>query len=181
MPTSPVPLRVAAKVLNVDVSTLRRWIRAGACTVRPGEPGRGHGAMVNVADLQRWRATHGATAVLAEEWQQQVAEAFLAFHRAQRHRVVRRVDDLGVDLLGDERQPGLLPGEPRGPVRDGGRGGDDLGGGVELAEPLRVRALADDREVSAGVAESTYEAVDVTTDPAPVRGHRGPGRARAPA
>ena len=38
--------------------------------------------------------------------------------RVQRHRVVRRVDEVGADLLGDQRQPGLLPGQPGRPVRD---------------------------------------------------------------
>jgi hypothetical protein len=83
------------------------------------------------------------------------------------------VDDLGVDLLRDQRQPGLLPRQAGGAVRDGGGTGDDLSRGVELAEPLGVRALADDCEVGTGVAQSTDEAVDVTTDTTPVRGDRG--------
>ena len=49
---------------------------------------------------------------------------------AQRHRVVRRVDDLGGELLGDQRQAGLLPGQPGRPVRDGGRAGDDVACGA---------------------------------------------------
>ena len=65
----------------------------------------------------------------------------------QRHRVVRRVQDVGADLLGDQRQAGLLPGQPGRPVRDRGRAGDDLGVRRQPGVPLRVGALADDGEV----------------------------------
>jgi hypothetical protein len=83
------------------------------------------------------------------------------------------VDDVGVDLLRDERQTGLLPGQARGAVRDRGRTRDDLGVRVEAAQPLGVRALADDREVRTRRAESSDEAVDVAPDASPVRGDSG--------
>ena len=83
------------------------------------------------------------------------------------------MDDVGVDLLRPERQAGLLPGEARRAVGDRGGSGDDLGVGVEAAQPLRVGALADDREIRTGRAQGSDEAVDVATDAAPVRGDSG--------
>src|SRR6266542_6564547 len=61
---------------------------------------------------------------------------------AQWDRVVRRMDHSRADLLRDEGQPALFPGEPRRPVRDGCRPRDDARIGRELAVPLLVRALA---------------------------------------
>lgn len=85
---------------------------------------------------------------------------------------MRRVHDVGVDLLRDQRQAGLLPRQPGRAVRDRGRGGDDLRVGVELAVALGVGPLADDREVGARLGQRPDEPVDVTTDPAPVGGDR---------
>ena len=93
--------------------------------------------------------------------------------RVQRHRVVGRVDQRGVGLLGDQRQAGLLPGQPGRPVRDRRRSGDHLGAGRDPREPLGVRALAHDHEVLAGLPEAADQPVDVATDAATVCGHGG--------
>jgi len=52
----PLSLAQAARELDVSVSCVRRWIRAGAPAVRPGEVGRNKGAIVDVTALRRWRA-----------------------------------------------------------------------------------------------------------------------------
>lgn len=46
----------AAKALKKNPATLRKWIQQGAPCLEPGEVGRGHGAQVDLAALQRWRA-----------------------------------------------------------------------------------------------------------------------------
>ena len=96
-------------------------------------------------------------------------------HRAagpQRARVERRVQHLGADLLGEQRQAGLLPGEPGRAVRDRGRAGDDLGAGQHPAVTLRVGALATTARsaVRADPAERAEQAVDVAADTASVGG-----------
>ncbi len=66
-------------------------------------------------------------------------------HRAagpQRAGVERRVQHVGADLLGEQRQAGLLPGEPRRPVGDGGGRGDDLGGRQHPARSAPRRCAA---------------------------------------
>jgi hypothetical protein len=60
---------------------------------------------------------------------------------------VRGVHDLGADLLGDQRQTGLLPGEPGRAVRDGSRAGDDLGVGRHPAVALGIGTLTGDGEI----------------------------------
>jgi len=57
-----VPLAAAARELRVSPATLRRWLRAGAPAMQPGSVGRGHGAMVCLADVQRWRRAQVAPA-----------------------------------------------------------------------------------------------------------------------
>ncbi|MCC7203116.1 MAG: hypothetical protein IT393_10715 [Nitrospirae bacterium] len=53
--TDAVTLSQAARVLNRDTSTLRRWIKKGCPTVRMGETGR-EGSLVCLDDIKRWRA-----------------------------------------------------------------------------------------------------------------------------
>jgi hypothetical protein len=117
--------------------------------------------------------THGAVQLgLGEE--RDVVQRDHDRHRCvQRHRVVGRVDEVGIDLLGHQRQPGLLPRQPRRAVRDGGRPGHDLGVAGDAGEPLRVRPLADDHEVLAGRRQRADQPVDVAPDPSPVGRHRG--------
>jgi len=80
---------------------------------------------------------------------------------------------LGPDLLGEQRQAGLLPGEARGPVRDRRRAGDDLGVDQHPSVTLRIRTLRHHGEVQAvgsENAEGAEEAVDVSADTTPVGG-----------
>ena len=91
----------------------------------------------------------------------------------QRHGVVRCVQDVGVDLLGDEWEAGLLPGEPRGPVRDRGRASHDGRFRHEPAVPLFVIALGRHREVRSGCAQRGDQAIHVPAQRATVRRHGG--------
>lgn len=60
--SSPRPIAEAARQLDVDVSTLRRWIQRGAPTVNgPGEVGRGHGSEVDPEAVRRWKDGTPAT------------------------------------------------------------------------------------------------------------------------
>ena len=97
----PVGLAEAARQLGKHPATLRRWVAAGAPCVSPGEPGRGRGAMVVVAHIERWRSTGGAPGVLADEWLSRVAEALLAFHREGAHRLVGLKDAAAAAYLHD--------------------------------------------------------------------------------
>jgi hypothetical protein len=51
-----ISLAEAARRLEVDRATVRRWIQDGAPVERPGEVGRGRGALIRLSDLRRWRA-----------------------------------------------------------------------------------------------------------------------------
>jgi hypothetical protein len=54
-PAAPVTIGAAARALAVDRSTIQGWLRRGAPSLRCGEPGRGHGALVDLDQLRRWR------------------------------------------------------------------------------------------------------------------------------
>lgn len=58
--TAGVSVKEAARVLRKSPMTLRRWIKAGAPCVSLGEVGRGHGAIVDLDAIQRWRAAQVA-------------------------------------------------------------------------------------------------------------------------
>jgi len=45
----------AAKKLKKTPSTVRRWVAKGCPCVRPGEVGRGKGAILNIPDVIAWR------------------------------------------------------------------------------------------------------------------------------
>jgi hypothetical protein len=60
-----VTLTVAARELEKSPATLRRWIAAGAPTVRLGEAGRSKGSLVIVSDLIAWRAAQEGIKVSA--------------------------------------------------------------------------------------------------------------------
>lgn len=51
-----ISLKEAAKVLEIDISTLRRDIAAGCPVVELGSVGRGKGSRVDVDAVRRWRA-----------------------------------------------------------------------------------------------------------------------------
>lgn len=70
-----VPIHEAAKELDVAVVTLRKWIARGAPTVRPGEVGRGRGALVCVEDLLRWRG--GGSPLSDSEFDKKLAEGVM--------------------------------------------------------------------------------------------------------
>ncbi len=88
--------------------------------------------------------------------------------RAQRHGVVRRVYHVRVHLLRDQRQAGLLPGQPGRAVRDRGRAGHDVRSGDEPGVPLLVGALTGHRQVRARSLERGYQPIDVAAERAAV-------------
>lgn len=50
----PATIPEAAELLGRSPQTLYRWVRLGAPVCRPGSPGRGHAALVRVAELTAW-------------------------------------------------------------------------------------------------------------------------------
>ena len=81
------------------------------------------------------------------------------------------MDDVGVDLLGYDGQPALLPGQPGGPVRERRRPGDHAGPGGEPLVPFLVGTLADDGQIRAGRVERANEPVNVPAERPPVGWH----------
>ncbi len=59
-PRTALPLAAAARVLDVSVVTLRRWIEAGAPVARTGRRGRGGEALLDPAAIVAWQAARGA-------------------------------------------------------------------------------------------------------------------------
>jgi len=90
--------------------------------------------------------------------------------RPQRHRVVRRVQHVGVDLLDDQRQPGLLPGQPGRPVRDRRRSGHDRGVRCHPGEPFGIGSLAGNGEIGLRDAQRRDQSVDVPSHSTAVGG-----------
>lgn len=99
-----ITLTEAAKQMNCSAATLRRWVQQGAPTVAPGSVGRGHGALVVPADLQRWRYGE-ANQTGAEEQLELLAQAFEDFFRhdsgidAPAHRTIGIPDREAAALL----------------------------------------------------------------------------------
>ena len=83
------------------------------------------------------------------------------------------MDDVGVDLLGDQRQAALLPGQPGRPVRDRSRPGDDARTRDQPAIPFFVSPLAGHRKVGARRFKGNHQPVDVAAKGAAVRRHGG--------
>jgi hypothetical protein len=54
-----VSIEQAAQHFGVHAETVRRWIRAGAPCLSPGQPGRGHGARLDLLAVARWRGATG--------------------------------------------------------------------------------------------------------------------------
>lgn len=52
----PVSLRESAKFFRVDVSTIRRWVQIGCPCLALGSVGRGHGTLLDLEAVARWRA-----------------------------------------------------------------------------------------------------------------------------
>ena len=136
---------------------------------QPGGPA-GRGADRRLVE----RRGHRAVRVRLGEERQVVHGHHDGHAGAQRHRVVRRVDDVGADLLRDERQPALLPGQPGRPVRDGGGAATILGAGHQPPVPLLVGALAGHGQVGPGRPQGAHQTVNVTAD-----AHRGPRAQRS--
>ena len=88
--------------------------------------------------------------------------------RRERHRVVRRVQDVRLHTADDERQPGLLPGQPRRGSGGPARGEVD----AILAEHRPVvgpiARLGQDVRVDAEARQPHEDFVDVAADPAVV-------------
>jgi hypothetical protein len=100
---NPVSLASAAAELEVGVSTLRKWLQAGAPCESPGTAGRGRGALVSVAALRGWRAARTAPAVAESpaDALRLVAASFLAFHRDGQHRIIGLRDGEAAAYLHD--------------------------------------------------------------------------------
>jgi phage terminase Nu1 subunit (DNA packaging protein) len=49
-----MPLRAAAKVLQVDPSTLQRYLRKGCPSLRKGRRGPGNSALVDLRQVRAW-------------------------------------------------------------------------------------------------------------------------------
>jgi hypothetical protein len=54
--TQGVTAAQAAAHFNVSADTVRRWVRLGCPTIRPGEVGRTRGALLDIDAVARWRA-----------------------------------------------------------------------------------------------------------------------------
>ena len=55
--TEPATVRETARELGLDVSTVQKDVRRGCGgIVRPGAPGRGNGALIDVPVYRNWRA-----------------------------------------------------------------------------------------------------------------------------
>ena len=50
-----ISINKAAKMLGKTPSTVRRWVQKGCPCVRPGETGRGKGAILSLDDVMAWR------------------------------------------------------------------------------------------------------------------------------
>ena len=74
-------------------TTVRRWLQRGAPTVRPGEAGRGKGALVDVVALERWRTEAAKPQPDARATVLQLAALLRDYHRAGDHRLVGLRDD----------------------------------------------------------------------------------------
>ena len=86
---------------------------------------------------------------------------------------MRRVNDLGSKLLGDQREPGLLPRQPGRTVRDRSRSGNHHGLWRDQRVTLGIGTLADDGEIGTGTAECGEQAVDVAPNAPTVGGDGG--------
>ena len=59
----PATVRETARLLGLDVSTVQKDVRRGCGgIVRPGAPGRGNGALLDVDEYRNWRAQRAGTA-----------------------------------------------------------------------------------------------------------------------
>src|SRR4051794_9255673 len=64
-----VRIAVAARQLGKSPETLRRWVRSGCPVAAPGGPGRGKGALLDVAAVRAWR---GAVDARSDEMLEQI-------------------------------------------------------------------------------------------------------------
>ena len=78
-----------------------------------------------------------------------------------------------IGLLGDQREAGLFPGQPRWPVGDRGRSGHDPCAGDQAAIPFLIGALACDDQVRPGHLKGGDEAIHVSSQRPAIRRHSG--------
>lgn len=90
---SAVTLARAARELGKSESTLRAWVRRGAPTARPGEAGRGRGALVVVQDLERWRAKQAAQPLENGLSLDDLRRYLEDYHRGADHRLAGLYDE----------------------------------------------------------------------------------------
>jgi hypothetical protein len=83
------------------------------------------------------------------------------------------VDHVRVYLLGDQRQATLLPGQPSGPVGDGGRGSHDPRARYEPPVSLLVGPLAGYGQIGPRRPEGADKTIYVPAMRTAVRGYRG--------
>jgi hypothetical protein len=98
---SAVPLRVAAAELRKSTGTLRRWLARGAPCARPGEVGRGHGAVVVVEDLRRWREAAAQPTPDYTAFLEKLKTILADYHRAGDHRLAGLANDVAKALYAD--------------------------------------------------------------------------------
>ena len=81
------------------------------------------------------------------------------------------MDHASADVLGDQREAGLLPRDARGAIRKRGRPGYDLGGRHQPAVSLDVDPLADHGEIDVFRGKCRKQTVDVPAEATPVGGN----------
>jgi hypothetical protein len=86
-----VPIRQAAQALGKSPATIRRWISDGAPCARPGTAGRGRGALVEVAALERWREAGPAPDY--REFLVKLEPLLSDYHRSGDHKYIGLRDD----------------------------------------------------------------------------------------
>lgn len=79
-----LPIEQAARVLRIDVSTLRRWIVAGCPVVTLGEVGRGKGSTVNLDQVRAWRASQLIPGMIQQSQEDTLAGIACAFEDAMK-------------------------------------------------------------------------------------------------
>lgn len=92
-----ITISSAARMLKRSESTIRRWVQRGCPCVRPGETGRGKGAILNLSDVMRWRGG-GVAEISPDERLQSVATVLMDC--LKRDGIHERIGITGRELAG---------------------------------------------------------------------------------